>query len=386
MNISDLKRNQYQLKGALEKNGYDWWWHSFTGVHLKTGEEKSFFIEYYVVNPGLAERDPVLAQLPENQAKGKKPSYAMIKAGHWGEGAKQIHNYFGFKDFTYNPEKLHINIGESSLTETHMKGSVRVSTEEVAMHPEWMCDQGHMTWDLKIDKQIAYHVGYGAGAPMRWLNAFDMYWHAEGAKSAYAGYVELDGERYEVYPEKSFGYADKNWGKDFTSPWVWLSSCDLVSKTTGERLNNSVLEIGGGRPKVFNKALDRKLLVSFFHEGIAYDYNFSKFWKYSDVRFDFFELKDQVIWQVTAEDQKSRIHVHISCDKKDMLLINYEAPDGKKRHNKLWNGGTGRGELELYHMKDGKFEKVDTFMIGHTGCEYGTYNENNSDLKTNKLT
>ena len=40
-----------------------------------------------------------------------------------------------------------------------------------------------------------------------------MYWHAEGMKTAYAGEVEFDGEKYEVTPERCYGYADKNWGQ-----------------------------------------------------------------------------------------------------------------------------------------------------------------------------
>lgn len=379
MNKSDLMRNLPQLKGPLAANGYDWWWHSFTGIHVKTGEEKTFFIEYYLVNPALAEDAPVLGQHPENKAKGKKPSYAMIKAGHWGQGAKQIHNYFAYKDFLSDEKTLSIKIGRSTLTETHIKGSVYVSKEDATQHPEWMCNAGHMTWDLKIDKQIAYHVGYGASAPLRKLNAFEMYWHAEGAKTAYSGIVELDGERYEVYPEKSFGYADKNWGQNFTSPWVWLSSCDLVSEKTGERLQNSVLEIGGGRPMIFHKALDRKLLVSLFYEGSSYEYNFSKFWKKSTVHFNFLELSDQVVWQVLAEDHASKIELRIACKKKDMLLIQYEAPNGEKRHDKLWNGGTGEGTLDLYIKKNDRFEKLDTLRIGHAGCEYGVYTDFKSE-------
>ena len=39
-----------------------------------------------------------------------------------------------------------------------------------------------------------------------------------------------------VTPEKIYGYADKNWGRDFTSPWVWLSSNCLISQKTGKQL------------------------------------------------------------------------------------------------------------------------------------------------------
>ena len=125
-----------------------------------------------------------------------------------------------------------------------------VTEEEAAAHPEWMCGAGSMAWDLAIDKQIAFNVGYGASKPLRDAEAFAMYWHAEGMKSAYSGSVTFNGRKYTVTPEKSFGYADKNWGRDFTTPWVWLSSNCLFSRKTGKQLHNSVFDIGGGRPKI----------------------------------------------------------------------------------------------------------------------------------------
>lgn len=63
----------------------------------------------------------------------------------------------------------------------------------------------------------------------RKLQLFEMFWHAEGMKTAYEGEVIWNGKKYIVTPETSYGYADKNWGKDFTSPWVWLSSNNLTS-------------------------------------------------------------------------------------------------------------------------------------------------------------
>lgn len=102
-------------------------------------------------------------------------------------------------------------------------------------------------------------MGYGASKFFRSLNAFEMFWHAEGMKTAFDGWVILNGEKYLVKPETCFGYADKNWGGDFTSPWVWLSSSDLVSRRTGQRLENSVFEVDGGNPRAFGIALGRKL-------------------------------------------------------------------------------------------------------------------------------
>nr|MCR5320319.1 hypothetical protein [Lachnospiraceae bacterium] len=74
-NKHDINRNECMLRGTLKKKGYDWWWHSFTGRDVETGEEKPFFIEYFLCNPALAEEKPVFGQLPENQKIGKRPSY-----------------------------------------------------------------------------------------------------------------------------------------------------------------------------------------------------------------------------------------------------------------------------------------------------------------------
>ena len=139
-----------------------------------------------------------------------------------------------------------------------------------------MCEAGDMSWELTVDKQIAFNVGYGASKPLRDAEAFAMYWHAEGMKTAYRGSVTFNGRKYTVTPERCFGYADKNWGRDFTTPWVWLSSNCLTSKKTGQRLQNSAFDIGGGRPKIYFVPLDRRLLGVLYYEGQEYDFNFSK--------------------------------------------------------------------------------------------------------------
>ena len=236
-----------------------------------------------------------------------------------------------------------------------------------------MCDAGEMSWDLTIDKQIAFNVGYGASKPLRDAEAFAMYWHAEGMKSAYSGEITFNGKKYTVTPEKSYGYADKNWGRDFTSPWVWLSSNHLVSKVTGKQLMDSVFDIGGGRPKIYFVPLDRRLLGVFYYEGKEYDFNFSKLHLKVKTDFSFKELGDVVHWTVRQENIHAVMETEVFCRKEDMLLVNYEAPDGSKRHNRLWNGGNGWGTVKLYDKKDGALVPVDEVETTHIGCEYGEY-------------
>lgn len=375
MNVSDITRDQCMLTGPLAKLGYDWWWHSLTAENETTGERKSFYVEYFVCNPACAQDEPVIVwNRPDLRERGVRPSYLMVNVGHWGKTKGQIHRFFAWKDVEVDfGTPFRVQADDCLCTETRIAGSVRVTPEEAQAHPEWMSDAGEMSWDLKVDKQIAYNVGYGASGPFRALNAFEMFWHAEGMKTLYEGEIILDGERWIVRPETSFGYADKNWGRDFTSPWVWLSSCDLLSKTTGARLENSVFEVGGGQPKAFGISFGRKLLGQFYYEGEDYEFNFSKFWTGSKTSFSCDELEDSIAWHVVQSTRTAKMEVEIVCPKDEMIWIDYEAPNGTKRHNRLWNCGNGHGIVKLYRKERGAWKLVDEVEARSVGCEYGEY-------------
>ena len=371
-NISDTSRDAFQLHGAQAECGSDWWWHSFTGHSEQTGEERSFFIEFFTCNPALGEEEPVLGQKKENREAGKRPSYLMVKAGSWGEGAVQLHRFFGWKNIRVETgDAFEIEAEDCFLNETRTRGQIRIAPDDALAHPEWMCGSGEMSWDLAIDKKIAFNVGYGASAPMRKLQAFEMFWHAEGMKTQYSGRVTWNGESYLVDPDTCWGYADKNWGKDFTSPWIWLSSNNLTSTLTGKKLKNSVFDIGGGRPKIGPLAMEGKLLSAFWYEGEEYEFNFSEFWTMTKTSFHCEETSDEIIWHIEQSNLSDRMITDIRCPKKEMLLVNYESPDGEKRHNRLWNGGTGKGIIRLYRHG----ELVDVIHCANTGCEYGEYGE-----------
>ena len=370
----DPSKNEFMLTGPFRRKGYDWWWHSFTGVNEETGKEKGFFIEFFTCNPALAKNEPVLGQLPENKENGVCPSYLMVKAGCWGRDACQLHRFFPWKDVRIHQKAPYsVEADNCHASDTRLAGSVSVSEAEAASHPEWMCDSGEMSWNLAIDKQVAFNVGYGTGRLFRFLKAFEMYWHAEGMKSTYSGTVTLNGVTYRVIPERSYGYADKNWGRNFTSPWVWLSSNHLVSNLTGKELKNSVLDIGGGRPKIYFVPLDRILLGAFYYEGNSYEFNFSKFWTGCRTKFSCWETEDEIRWHVRQENRQVVMDTKVRCKKADMLLVNYEAPDGTKRHNHLWNGGNGVGRIRLYRKQKGGKELIDDISAYNIGCEYGEY-------------
>ena len=95
MNKSDITRDYCMLKGPLARRGYDWWWHSFTGRHEKAGAEKTFYIEYFLCNPALAQPEPVIVwNDPEGRKAGKRPSYCMVNVGFWGKEKGRLHRFF----------------------------------------------------------------------------------------------------------------------------------------------------------------------------------------------------------------------------------------------------------------------------------------------------
>ena len=368
MNKHDICRDDYMLRGKLKNKGYDWWWHSLTARNAETGEEKPFFIEFFVINPAIGGDKPVFGQTPEKNI----PSYLMVKCGWWGEDKAQLHRFFGINEMTVSQGvPFCISAGDCICSETELKGSVKIS--DSANHPEWMSDDGEMSWNLRVSKKVAFNVGYGTGKLFRDLNSLEMYWHAEGMKTAYEGEIIANDVEYVVTPETSYGYADKNWGSDFTSPWVWLSSNRMTSRLSGEELSDSVFDIGGGRPKAFDIVFNRKLLSNFWYEGRDYEFNLSKFWTFTKTKFDCRETDDEIIWNVRQETLRAIMETEVHCKKKDMLLVCYEAPDGVKRHNRLWNGGNGEGTIKLYEKKHGKVVLIDNIIADHIGCEYGEY-------------
>ena len=134
-----------------------------------------------------------------------------------------------------------------------------------------------------------------------------------------------------------------------------------------------MFDIGGGRPKIYFVPLDRRLLGVFYYEGKEYDFNFSHLHLMVKTEFSFEEQADEVVWHVRQENIHAVMETEVHCRKKDMLLINYEAPDGSKRHKRLWNGGTGWGTVKLYDKQEGQLILVDEVEATHIGCEYGEY-------------
>ncbi len=374
MNKHKLNKNKYMLHDDLAHTGYDWWWHSFTAVSDITCKSKTFFIEYFIINPQRGRDYPVFTNL----AGGIKPSYLMVRAGYWGNNGKVFNRYYGINEYDNSTTMLKIATKDAFLSENNIWGNINVTQDDIDNNPTYNNNCGNMSWSLKINKLIPFNAGYATSLPFRISNAFEMYWHAEGMKTNYSGTIVLDGETYTVSPDTCQGYADKNWGTDYTSPWLWLNSCNLTSLISNTKLNNSAFTIGGGCPKVFGIPLNNQLLMKFFYEGDSYEFNFSKFWTLSRTKFRCYETEDAVVWKIKAINNTAAIELKVACKKSEMLFMDYENPIGLRQHKRLWNGGTGIGYIKLYKIVGNKRILVDHMKAKNVGCEYGEFEHHDS--------
>jgi len=362
------ERNSYMLKGRKAKNGYDWWWHDIIAINDLTGKPERFFIEYYILNPKISPSKIVLGQ--ENKEFKLKPSYSKVIAGKWGESKSQIHNYFPSNNFNSAKSGLDIKIGDNICSEDYLKGSVFQSKENSAK-PELMTDAGEMSWDLQISEKVSYSVGYGASSIFRKMNLFKMYWHVEGLRTKYSGKIVYNGQSYSANPSKFIGYQDKNWGSDYTNPWIWLS-CSNFFDSENKKVDNVSFDVGGGRPVVLGIPLKGKILVAYYDNGQIFDFNFTKLF-FQKQKWNCSEDENYIYWNIDVENRLNALEINYKCEKSTMLKINYENPKGEKNHNNLWNGGFAEGTLKFYKKENKKKILIRELYGNLGGCEFGKY-------------
>lgn len=381
MNQSDLHRNAFMLRGSLAKRGYMRFWHSFTGTTPDTGDTRTFFVEYFIINPALGGDQPILGQHPYFKKRGMKPSYVMIKAGvvpgakaasdDFPTGAllpgRQLHAFYPVSSLKVAQEPLYIQVEDCFFSENRIAGFVEV-TESEARHRSFMTDSGYMEWDLEVHKSIACHTGAIANPFFCALNALDSFWHGEGIRTAYSGTVILDGITYEVTPESSYGYADKHWGRSFNRPWLQLASCRLRSQRTGKTLKYSALAVDGCCPRFLCFPLRPRLTLQLTYTGE--DFAFGIPGRFSRSKWRVKETNKRFIWHIRAQNKNALVKISMSSRKELLLPIHYEAPDGTKSKAPLYVGGSAVGTVELYRIVPEGKQWIDTLIIENGFCEY----------------
>ncbi len=385
MGAKNIGRSErYMLRGALKKNGFDRCRFVTNGVNAITGEEKSFFVEFYVVNPALSPDECVLGfksrhvvvaedlqyALAGTQAAKSlqseefvQPSFVMVKAGVFGEGGKQVNSYFPTGNLQVGHSEFILKVGDESrgycqLSDDSSYGTVSVSNSELNVHPEYLCQSGTISWNVHFEKQIGFSHDF---------RSKDLNWSSFGAKTDFEGKFSLDGVEYVVKKESSHGYIDKNWGKNFSSPFFHLSASDFTSIINGKKLKNSCLALEG----VFNNSIS--VLTSI--EGNNVEFHANRHKKYS-AKYECTEMPEdedgiQLHWSISVNDRKCIVDIDIFCNTNEMFVRDYESPEGKRKVMKVLGGGTGRGELKVYHRIKKNLELIECVRISGALCEFG---------------
>ncbi|MBO4750118.1 MAG: hypothetical protein J5546_07350 [Lachnospiraceae bacterium] len=361
MNRSDLDRNAYMLCGPLAKRGYLRWWHSFTGKSLATGEVRTFFVEYLILNP-----------VPGKKREGSVPSYVRISAGAFpseSSPAVQLHSCYPIRAAKFARKPLYFQVAENVLQENRITGSLDVSPKEAAAAP--YLQPATMEWDLEIYKSIACHTGLLASPLLCALNALDSFWHGEGIKTHYRGSVTLNEEEFEVTADECNGYADKHWGRDFNNPWLQLASCHLVSERTGKLLKHSALAIDGCCPRFLFFRLKPRMLLQLTYTGEDFCFSFARPFSLSRLKWGTKERRDSFTWHVKAQNRTALLKLSIHSPKGRMMALPYERPEGDLQNAsspRLYAGADGRGTIDLYRVTPQGPVWLDTLTIQNALC------------------
>lgn len=363
-------RNAPQLTGRRARRGFESWWHQFVARHEQTGAEKCFFIEFRVCNPGSGGASPRFGQL---RADGTRtpPSYGLVRAGCWGTDARQVHGFYGATEVHLDKEAVTVAMGACSLNAERLAGALAVTAADARAHPELLGDHGHLSWDLQFTPIHVHGIGRAGSDTAKALDLLDTFWHGGGLATQYSGWIDLDGERYVVDDTCCPGYADKNWGRELSSPWFWLAGTDITSLDTGEAVRGGAFVVGVSRMQVGGLALGRHLVAAFRREDDLFELNSLDGWR--GLRFTTHFHEDGLAghWRLEASSSTTGIEIEISCPKAEMLVTQHHSPVGARCHDRLWSGGTGTGTLRLLERRSGVLTPVQSFAIGHAGCEYG---------------
>ena len=368
--------NTFRLHGNLRRNGYDRWRYFFTGQNKNNGEERGFYIELFVMNPGLTPKEPTFCfheSLPDSDQQiqavltgnytqdttEKQPSYVVVRAGEYGDTHKQVNNFFPAEALQLSKKKQSVTIGDCFFSDTVLQGKSYLSYNDAETRREFFSDPGFISWNLK------YRQVFDAGQSLTQKNSS---WNASGVKSLFSGTMTVDGTDYIVTPQASSGYIDRGWGHTYPDPWLHLSSNTLTSIINGKKLLKSSFAVQG----VYNG----KLCAYINLEGRTLFFNpksilrrYKSTWECTETPED--NEGKKIHWSASIHDRDYVIDIDLFCSISELFVRSYEMPDGQSRLLKVLSGSTATGEIRLYKTVRRTVELLEHATVSNAVCEYG---------------
>jgi len=159
-----------------------------------------------------------------------------VRAGTFGVKPQQICSYYALKDAAGGFRISPVTVGNCSFDDGKISGALSCTLKEHISHPEYFCDAGEISWNLRFEIQKQFSVGYKKSSD-RWVPA--------GVRTAFSGSITLDGHEFSVLPKKSYGYIDIHFLRTFPAPYFHISSSNLTSRISGKALFNSSFTVQG---------------------------------------------------------------------------------------------------------------------------------------------
>lgn len=372
--------DQYVLRGKLRSEGFERWRYFFSAFNVETNQEKKFFVELYIVNPGVSPKVAVLAQKSRlahsesdlqyalagtqaaqtaNEELAVRPSYVLVKAGVYGGDGIQLNKFIPSSQFTFVKNSGMFKAGECFFGANSISGSIEVTSQDLRVKPELLCDAGALDWDLKFDRKIV-------GEPV--YNGKNGFWAPFGAKTVYSGAVRFGGSEYVITPKISGGYSDKSWGTCLPESYFHISSAKMTSLISGKSMLNSCFVIEG--------EYDGKLRGFLNLEDSVFKIIEKKHFGKCVVAHDCIQVPgnggdEKVHWTVSVKKGKFVVDIDIFCDGGDLSVRDYEIPQGKRTLLKILGSGCGKGEIRIYKKIGKNLELLEHANVYDAVCEFG---------------
>ncbi len=378
----NIKDSRYGLSGSSKKIGVNLWRCFFVGFEKNSASEQMFFIELEMINPSLSPSEPLLGFKPRVTiteedlqytlagtlaAKDLKsenivqPSYVAVRIGKLGAQPKQLCSYQPLKSMKFSNKPFTIQMENKLFTEDALSGFINITEDDFQKHPEYMCDKGYASWNLKYEIICDMAEGY--------KNKNER-WFPYGIKTDFSGIVSFDGADYIIEPRKCMGYMDRYWGRTMPYDWFHISSANLTSIISGRVLQKSFFTIQG----VFEDKL--AFMGSFEGSDIIFPANLSKR-QYSCV-WDCIQTPEsenpddnKLHWSVSINNKLWVLDIDLYCKVNELSNRVLELPEGNRKVLSILQGATGTGEIKLFKKIRNTLEQIEYAEITKAVCEFG---------------
>lgn len=372
--------DQYVLRGKLRSEGFERWRYFFSAFNVETNQEKKFFVELYIVNPGVSPKVAIVAQKSRlahseadlqyalagtqaaqtaNDELAVHPSYVLVKAGVYGSSGIQLNKFFPSAQFTFIKNSGMFKAGECLFGANSISGSIEVTPQDLRVKPELLCDSGSLAWDLKFERKIV-------GEPL--YKKKNEFWAPFGAKTVYSGAIRFGGEEFVITPKVSDGYSDKSWGEILPENYFHISSAKMTSLISGKSMLGSCFVIEG--------EYNGKLCGVLNLEDSVFKIKERKHFGKCSVIHDCTQVPgnegdEKVHWMVSVKKGKFVVDIDIFCKGSELSVRDYEIPQGKRTLLKILGSGSGKGEIRIYKKSGKNLELLEHANVYDAVCEFG---------------